>query len=79
MPEWKRLVDPRKTFEVQGGIGVVGNEQVAAAVKETTGAIGYVELGYATRNQLAVGLVRNAAGEFVRPTVESMPPSGRQP
>jgi phosphate transport system substrate-binding protein len=44
---------------------------MAALVKQTPGSIGYVELIYATRNQIDVGLVRNQEGEFIRPSVES--------
>jgi phosphate transport system substrate-binding protein len=53
------------------GVGGKGNEGVAGQVKNTPGAIGYVELAYAVQNKLPVGIVRNAAGKFVEPTIES--------
>ena len=40
-------------------------------VKNTPNTVGYVELAYAVQNKLPVGLVKNAAGKFVEPTIES--------
>src|SRR5437879_1367774 len=53
------------------GLGGKGNEGVAGQVKNTPGAIGYVELAYATKNRLPAAPVRNAAGKFVEPTIAS--------
>jgi phosphate transport system substrate-binding protein len=55
-----------------GTMGGKANEGVAAQVQQTDGAIGYVELAYATQNRLAVAVIQNAAGNFVAPTVESI-------
>jgi phosphate transport system substrate-binding protein len=41
-------------------------------VKQTPGAIGYVELAYARQNNLPYASVRNAAGQFIEPTIESI-------
>jgi phosphate transport system substrate-binding protein len=54
------------------GIGAKGNEGVAGMVRQTPGAIGYVELIYALQNKIATGLVKNAAGVFVKPTIDSV-------
>jgi phosphate transport system substrate-binding protein len=54
------------------GLGGKGNEAVAGQVKQTPGAVGYVELAYARQNKLALAHVRNAAGNFVEPTIESI-------
>lgn len=54
------------------GLGGRGNEGVAGSVKQTAGAIGYVELAYAKQNRLAVALVKNASGAAIEPTVESI-------
>ena len=43
-----------------------------AQVTQTVGAVGYVELAYAMQNKVAYGNVRNAAGKFVEPTLESV-------
>ena len=63
---------PGKGKEVQWpvGLGGKGNEGVAGQVKQTPGAIGYVELAYARQNKLPVAALRNAAGNFVAPSVE---------
>jgi phosphate transport system substrate-binding protein len=54
------------------GLGGKGNEGVTGQVKQTAGSIGYVELAYARQNQLPVAHLRNAAGNFVEPTIESI-------
>ena len=54
------------------GLGGQGNEGVSGQVKQTPGSIGYVELAYATQNQLPVAHVRNKAGEFVAPSIASI-------
>lgn len=54
------------------GLGGKGNEGVAAQVKQTENAIGYTELAYAKQNRIPVAEVRNAAGNFVAPTVENI-------
>jgi phosphate transport system substrate-binding protein len=71
-PAW--ATKPGKGKEVQWptGLGAKGNEGVAGQVKQTPGAIGYVELAYATQNKLATAHVKNAAGEFVAPSINSV-------
>ncbi|MGQ0539477.1 MAG: substrate-binding domain-containing protein, partial [Gemmatimonadaceae bacterium] len=65
---------PGKGKEVQWpvGLGGKGNEGVAGQVKQTPGALGYVELAYARQNRLAVARVRNANGEWVEPSIASI-------
>src|SRR5918999_1580040 len=53
------------------GLGAKGNEGVAGQVKQTPGAIGYVELAYATQNRLPTAAIKNAAGNFAQPSIES--------
>jgi phosphate transport system substrate-binding protein len=53
------------------GLGGKGNEGVAGLVKQTPGAIGYVELAYAIQNKMAFAKVQNKAGNFITPSVES--------
>jgi phosphate transport system substrate-binding protein len=71
-PAW--AAGPGRGKEVQWpvGLGGKGNEGVAGQVKQTPGAIGYVELAYAHQNKLPVAHVRNAASAFVEPTTESI-------
>jgi phosphate transport system substrate-binding protein len=70
-PEWQQKVGKGTSVNWPVGLGGKGNEGVAGQVKNTPGALGYVELAYAAKNKLPVGLVRNAAGKFVEPTIES--------
>jgi len=52
----------------RSGIGAPGNAGVAGAVKNTRGAIGYVEFAYATENRMATPMLQNRSGQFVRPS-----------
>jgi len=67
-PSWKQAVGTGKDVKWPVGLGGKGNEGVAGQVKQTPGAIGYVELAYARQNKLPLPYVRNAAGQYVLPT-----------
>lgn len=54
------------------GLGGKGSEGVSGLVKQTVGAIGYVELSYAKQNKLPSALIQNPNGEWVTPTLESV-------
>ena len=69
--EWQQKVGKGTSVNWPVGLGGKGNEGVAGQVKNTPGALGYVELAYAAKNALPVALVRNAAGKFIEPTIES--------
>jgi phosphate transport system substrate-binding protein len=71
-PEWSQKVGRGTSVNWPVGLGGRGNEGVAATVRQTPGAIGYVELGYALINKMSVGQVRNRSGNFVTPTIESV-------
>lgn len=70
-PEWRD--GPGKATSVRWpvGLGGKGNEGVAGAIRQMEGAIGYVELIYAIQNKITYGSVQNAAGEFVKASLES--------
>jgi phosphate transport system substrate-binding protein len=70
--EWKQKVGNNTSVNWPTGIGGKGNEGVSGQVKQTPGAIGYVELIYALQNKMAFADVKNAAGQFVKPTIESV-------
>ena len=55
-----------------GTVGGRANEGVAAQVQQTEFSVGYVELAYATQNRLPAAHIRNAAGNFVAPSIESI-------
>ena len=71
-PEWKKRVGAAASVSWPVGLGGTGNEGVTGLVKQTPGAIGYVELVYAIQNKIAYGDVQNAAGNFVRASVQSV-------
>ncbi len=71
-PEWKTKVGVATSLNWPVGIGGKGNEGVAGTVRQTPGAIGYVELTYALQNKLPLGEIKNAAGSFIAPTIESV-------
>jgi phosphate transport system substrate-binding protein len=71
-PDYKRTVGVATSVNWPVGVGGKGNEGVAGLVKQTPGAIGYVELIYAIQNKIAYGSVQNAAGEFVRASTETV-------
>jgi len=69
--EWRAKVGRGKAVNWPIGIGGKGNEGVAGVVKQTPGAIGYVELAYAKQNRMKVASLRNREGHFVTPTLEA--------
>ena len=71
-PEWKSSVGSDTSVKWPIGMGGKGNEGVAGMVRQLSGAIGYVELIYATQNNIPYGSVRNAAGAFVKASLESV-------
>jgi phosphate transport system substrate-binding protein len=70
-PDWKKDVGANTSVKWPAGAGAKGNDGVASTVKNTRGGIGYVENAYATQNKLTTTQLRNKAGEFVKPTMET--------
>ena len=71
-PEWKAKVGAATSVNWPIGLGGKGNEGVTQQVKQTEGAIGYVELIYAASNGLAFADIKNAAGKAVTPNLASV-------
>jgi len=71
-PDFKQKVGVATSVNWPVGVGGKGNEGVAGLVKQTPGAIGYVELIYALQNKLDYGSVQNMEGEFVRCAIDSV-------
>jgi phosphate transport system substrate-binding protein len=69
--EWKDKVGYATSVNWPTGLGGKGNEGVTQQVKQVEGAVGYVELIYAISNKLPYALIKNPAGEFVEPSLES--------
>ncbi len=71
-PEFKSTVGVATSVRWPVGIGGKGNEGVSGLVKETPGAIGYVELIYALQNNISYGEVQNHDGVFLKASVASV-------
>lgn len=73
-PPWKTAVGTGKSVQwpAQGSVGGKGNDGVAGVVRQTPGAIGYVEQAYAVENHMPVGLVQNRAGKWLAPTQQTV-------
>jgi phosphate transport system substrate-binding protein len=69
---WAGKVGRGQSLSWPVGLGGKGSEGVTGQVKQLPGAVGYVELSYAKQNKLPVALIRNAAGAWVAPTLESV-------
>jgi len=70
--EWKQKAGNNTSVNWPTGIGGKGNEGVSGQVKQTPGAIGYVELIYAIQNKMPYAEVKNSSGQFVKPTIDSV-------
>jgi len=69
---WKDKVGKGTSVNWPAGLGGKGNEGVSGMVKQTEGSIGYVELIYAVSNKMSYGSVQNAAGTFIKASLESV-------
>jgi phosphate transport system substrate-binding protein len=67
--EWKSKVGVAKSVQWPAGIGGKGNDGVAQAVKQTEGAIGYVELAYVVQTGMHQAFLKNKSGKFVQASV----------
>jgi len=67
-PSWAKDVGASDSVNWPAGIGGKGNDGVAALVKQTVGAIGYVEYAYAKQNHMTYALMQNKSGRWVAPT-----------
>ena len=71
-PEWKSQVGSDTSVKWPIGMGGKCNEGVAGLIRQLSGSIGYVELIYAVQNNIPYGSVRNAAGSFIKASLDSV-------
>jgi len=71
-PEWKAGPGANTSIKWPAGVGQQGNEGVAGMVKQTPGAVGYVELIYALQNKMNYGAVENAAGVYLKADLDTV-------
>ncbi len=69
--DWSSKVGKASAVNWPAGLGGKGSEGVAGLVKQTPGAIGYVELAYALQNHMPVANIQNKSGKFITPTIEA--------
>ena len=70
--EWQNQVGKGTSVKWPVGLGGKGNEGVAGMVRQMQGSIGYVELIYAVQNNISYGTVKNASGNFVKASLDSV-------
>ena len=70
--EWETKVGRGTSVQWPAGLGGKGNEGVAGQVKQLPGTVGYVELAYAKQNKLPYADVKNAAGKYITPSIQSI-------
>jgi phosphate transport system substrate-binding protein len=75
-PAWKNGPGTDKTVKWPVGTGAKGNDGVAACVKQTDGAVGYVEQAFALQNNFTTADVKNKAGDFVAPSLAATSAAG---
>jgi phosphate transport system substrate-binding protein len=69
-PDWKNDVGKGTSVKWPVGLGAKGNEGVAGMIRQMDGAFGYVELIYAVQNHIPYGIIKNAAGEWVKASLD---------
>jgi phosphate transport system substrate-binding protein len=69
---WQGQVGKGTSVKWPVGLGGKGNEGVAGIIRQMQGSIGYIELIYAIQNKIPYGVVKNAAGNFVKASLESV-------
>jgi phosphate transport system substrate-binding protein len=69
--DWAKRVGKASAVNWPAGLGGKGSEGVAGLVKQTPGAIGYVELAYAKQNHMPISNIQNKSGKFIEPTIEA--------
>jgi phosphate transport system substrate-binding protein len=70
--DWKNQVGKGTSVKWPVGLGGKGNEGVAGMIRQMQGSIGYVELIYAVNNHIAYGSVKNAGGQLVKASLDSV-------
>ncbi|NUR76823.1 MAG: phosphate ABC transporter substrate-binding protein PstS [Thermoleophilia bacterium] len=75
-PAWKNGPGVDKEVKWPTGTGAKGNDGVAGCVKQTKGAVGYVEQAYALQNKFTTAAVKNSDGKYVEPSLQATAAAG---
>jgi phosphate transport system substrate-binding protein len=73
---WKSGPGVDKSVKWPTGTGAKGNDGVAACVKQSKGAVGYVEQAYALQNKFTTAAIKNAEGKYVEPSLQATSAAG---
>ncbi len=71
-PDWKSKVGKGKSVNWPGGLGGKGNEGVSGLLSQNPYSIGYIELAYAKLNNIPYANIKNKAGNYIEPTLETI-------
>ena len=74
---WKSGPGTDKSVKWPTGTGAKGNDGVAGCVKQTKGAVGYVEQAYALQNKFTTAAIKNKSGQYVEPSLQATSASAR--
>ena len=69
---WKQSIGSGKIINWPVGVSAKGNAGVTSLIKQIPGAIGYISFEYAKENNLKVAFIRNKAGNYIQPSIESI-------
>jgi len=75
-PDWEKSPGKGSAINWPVGLGGKGNEGVAGLIKQTPGAIGYIELAYAIQNKMTFADLKNKSGNYITPSVASTSAAG---
>jgi len=75
--EWDEQVGRGKSLLWPTGIGAKGNPGVAGTISQTEGSVGYIGSEYAFAQKISFALVQNQAGNYIKPTIESISASAQ--
>lgn len=78
-PEWQTRVGKGSSVNWPAGLGGKGNEGVAGMIRQTQGAIGYVELAFAMQSKMPSARIRNKAGNYIAPAIASITAAANVP
>ncbi|MFN3437130.1 MAG: phosphate ABC transporter substrate-binding protein PstS [Acidovorax sp.] len=71
-PKWRARYGAKTSIKwPEGFFAFKGSDGVAKGVRDTVGAIGYVDFGYVAEYELSSVQVRNADGVFIRPSIDA--------
>ena len=70
--EWQNGPSKGTSVKWPKGLGGKGNEGVAGMIRQMPGSIGYIELIYAVQNKIPYGIMKNASGNFIKASLESV-------